>query len=219
MVPIARRFGVRANKIDGISIEGSLTPLANNVLVKVKEVPSATASGIYIPEKAKERPTEGKVVAVGPGRTHPDTAKLLPTTVQVGHSVLYGKYDGTELKYNDETHQMIKDDDILLTYTGNEATVDTVSCVKDQVLIKLPAKEETSKSGIIVSTSSSPTVRPTQGKVVKVGPGKQASNGEVIAPQVRVGDGVRFREYGGSEVKLGGEEYIVVRASDILAKW
>ena len=219
LVPVSKRFVTFANKVDGITIEGNLTPLSNNLLVKVKEAASSTASGLFIPDSAKARPTEGTVVAVGPGRVHPDTAKLLETTVKVGSHVLYGKYDGTELKYNDASHQMIKDDDVLLTYTGSEATLDNVECVKDQVLIQLPPKEEKSQSGIIISTPGSQDKRSTSGIVAKVGPGRHAANGELIQPQVAAGDGVRFREFGGNLVKLGGEEFIVVRSSDILAKW
>jgi chaperonin GroES len=218
IVPV-RRLALRANKIDGITIDGALTPISNNVLIKVKEAASSTSGGLYIPDNAKERPTEGIVVAAGPGRVHPETAKQLAMAVHVGHSVMYGKYDGTELKYNDVNHQMIKDDDILLTYTGPVATLESVQCVKDQVLVRLPPKEESNLSGIIIATPGSSEKRPNHGVVAKVGPGRQAGNGEVMKPQVQTGDGVRFREYGGSMIKLDGQEYIVVRAHDILAKW
>lgn len=217
--PLRRGVFTKANKLDGITIEGNLTPLTNNLLIKVKEIASATSGGLYIPDNAKERPTEGTVIAAGPGRVHPETAVQLHNAVQVGHNVVYGKYDGTELKYNDANHQMIKDDDVLLTYTGPEATLQNVQCVKDQVLVKLPPKEETNTAGIIISTPGSTEKRPNYGTVAKVGPGRQAGNGEVMKPQVAVGDGVRFREYGGNQIKLGGDEYIVVRAYDILAKW
>lgn len=216
---VRRGFLTRANKLDGITIEGNLSPLANNLLIKVKEVASATSGGLYIPDNAKERPTEGTVIAAGPGRVHQETAVQLRNAVQVGHSVVYGKYDGTELKYNDANHQMIKDDDVLLTYTGPEATLENVQCVKDQVLVKLPRKEETNLSGIVISTPGSTEKRPNYGTVAKVGPGREAGNGVVMPPQVAVGDGVRFREYGGNQIKLGGDEFIVVRAYDILAKW
>ena len=75
----------------------------------------------------------GEVIAAGPGRVHPETAILIETAVSIGDKVLYGKYDGTELKYDNEAHQLIKDDDVLLTYHGEEATIDNVECVKDQV--------------------------------------------------------------------------------------
>lgn len=220
IAPNLSRFpGIRVNKVDNIAIDGNLTPLSNNVLVRVKEVASSTSGGLFIPDNAKERPTEGIVIAAGPGRVHPETAVQLAMSVEVGHSVMYGKYDGTELKYNDSPHQLIKDDDVLLTYSGPDATLDSVRCVKDQVLIKLPPKEEKNLAGIIVATPGSAEKRPNHGVVAKVGPGRQAASGEVMPPQVQAGDGVRFREYAGNQLKLGGEEYVVVKACDILAKW
>ncbi|RYG68269.1 co-chaperone GroES, partial [archaeon] len=109
---------LRANKVDGVTIEGNLTPLHNNLLIKVKEAAKSTAGGLILPDNAKERPTEGTVVAAGPGKVHPETAVRLEMSVRVGDNVLYGKYDGTELKYNEAHHQLIKDDDVLLVYQG-----------------------------------------------------------------------------------------------------
>ena len=154
----ARPFGVRftsisaTNKVDGIQINGDLTPLSNNLLIKVREAASATSGGLFIPDNAKERPTEGKCIAAGPGRVHPETGVQLDCPIKVGDGVIYGKYDGTELRYNDINHQLIKDDDVLLKYSGENPTLDTVECIKDQVLIKLPPKEESNSAGIIIST-------------------------------------------------------------------
>jgi len=208
-----------ANKIDGVTIPGDLKPLSNNILVKVKEAVSSTSGGIFIPDNAKEKPTEGKVVAVGGGRVHPETALNLDMAVALGDSVIYGKYDGSELKYNDANHQLIKDDDVLLKYTGDEATIENVQCVKDQVLIKLPAKEESNASGIIITTPGAKDKRSDHGTVVKTGPGRQAGNGKYMTIQVTAGDSVRFRDFAGTELKIQGKEYLVIRAYDILAKW
>jgi len=208
-----------ANVMDGLSIDGDIIPLSNNLLIKVKDVASSTQGGLFIPDNAKERPTEGTVIAAGPGRIHPETGIQLSIAVKVGSNVIYGKYDGTELKYNGFNHQMIKDDDVLLYYPGSEATLENVECVKDQVLIKLPPKEETNLAGIIVTTPGSTEKRPNYGTVAKIGPGRQAGNGAVMPVQVSPGNGVRFREFAGSQIKLGTDEYIVLRTYDILAKW
>jgi len=208
-----------SHKLDAITIEGDLIPISNNVLIKVKEALAATVGGLYIPDNAKERPTEGKVISAGPGRIHPETGVQLDMAVKIGDGVLYGKYDGTELKYDDANHQMIKDDDILLKYSGNEATVKSVECVKDQVLVKLPPKEEANIAGIIIATAGSKEKKPDHGKVVKLGPGRQAGNGKYMQIQVKEGDNVRFRSFAGNEVKLDGQEFLVIRAYDILAKW
>jgi chaperonin GroES len=214
-----RALSLRANKIDGITVEGDLQPLSNNLLIKVKDAAIATTGGLFIPDNAKERPTEGTVVAAGPGRVHPDTALLLDIATKVGDCVIYGKYDGTELKYNDVNHQMIKDDDVLLIYNGKEATFENVRCVKDQVMVKLPPKEEANLSGLIINTPGGSDKRPDTGVVAKVGPGRQAGNGKYLPIQVQPGDGVRFRDFAGSVVKIEGQEYVVIRAYDILAKW
>ena len=220
-----RRLGaatrLSANKLDGITIDGDLQPVANNLLIKVKEALSETKGGLFIPDNAKERPTEGTVMAAGPGRVHPETAVQLDIAVQPGVNVIYGKYDGSELKYNDVAHQLIKDDDVLLTYpVGVEATVANVNCVKDQVLIRLPAKETANLSGIIIATpGEGEKKRADYGTVVKIGPGRQSGSGKVMPIQLKPGDNVRFRDFAGSELKLDGHEHLVIRAYDVLAKW
>ncbi len=83
-------------------------PLKDRVLIKPHEAEVKTASGIYIPESAQEKPQRGTVVAVGSGK------KDEPMTVKVGDVVLYGKYSGTEIKINGEDYLIMKEDDILL---------------------------------------------------------------------------------------------------------
>lgn len=221
-VSLARRGSLlQGNKLDGMEIEGELSPLSNNLLIRVKDIKTATQGGLFIPDNAKERPTEGLIVAAGPGRVHPETALQLDIACTVGQKVLYGQYDGTEMKYNEISHQMIKDDDVLLTYEGEEALLENVEAVKDQVLVRLPPREEANASGLITATpgAEGEAKRPNYGTVAKVGPGRQCGNGERMPIRVATGDSVRFREYGGAQIKLGTDEYIVVRAYDILAKW
>lgn len=206
------------NKLDGIDIDGDLMPMGNSLLIKVKEALSETKGGLFIPDNAKERPTEGTVVANGPGRVHPETALQLDIAVKAGQAVLYGKYDGSELRYNEEEHQLIKDDDVLLAYpAGEEATVANVECVKDQILVAMPVEEAT-EGGLIISNIEKEK-RPDYGQVVKVGPGRQAGNGKYMDPQVKPGDWVKFRDFAGSEVKLDNKNHLVIRNYDILAKW
>lgn len=84
-----------------------IQPLADRVLVEPMAAEEKTASGIYIPETAKEKPQKGKVVAVGPGK------KDEPLTVKTGDTVLYGKYSGSELKLDGNDYLMMREDDIL----------------------------------------------------------------------------------------------------------
>ena len=93
----------------------SLKPLNDRVLVKRLESEERTASGLYIPDTAKEKPSKGEVVAVGPGK-HADDGKLVPMTVKVGDMVLFNKYAGTEVKIDGAEHLVMREDDILAIY-------------------------------------------------------------------------------------------------------
>ena len=84
-----------------------IKPLADRVLVEPLEAETKTASGIIIPDTAKEKPQKGNVVAVGAG------TKENPVSVKVGETVLYGKYSGTELKYEGKDYLIMKESDIL----------------------------------------------------------------------------------------------------------
>ncbi len=87
--------------------ELSIRPLADRVVVEPAAAETKTASGIIIPDSAKEKPQEGIVVAVGTGK------KDEPLTVKVGDKVLYGKYSGTELKLNGKDYLIMRESDIL----------------------------------------------------------------------------------------------------------
>jgi len=89
-----------------------LRPLGDRVLVEPIEREEITASGIYVPETAKERPQEGVVVAVGPGRKD-DDGKVVPMDVKKGDRVLYAKYGGTEVKLEEKKYLILKETDIL----------------------------------------------------------------------------------------------------------
>lgn len=84
-----------------------IKPLADRVLVEPKEAETKTASGLYIPDTAKEKPQEGKVIAAGPGK------KDEPMEVKVGDEVIYGKYSGTEVTVDDVKYLIVKQSDIL----------------------------------------------------------------------------------------------------------
>ena len=89
-----------------------LKPLADRLVVAPTERDEMTASGIYVPETAKEKPQEGKVVAVGPGRKDEDGDRI-PMDVAEGDRVLYAKYAGTEIKLEGEKYLILKESDIL----------------------------------------------------------------------------------------------------------
>ncbi len=89
-----------------------LQPLADRVVVRPIEREEQTKTGIYIPDTAKEKPQEGKVVAVGPGRKSED-GKVIAMDVKVGDIVIYAKYGGTEIKVDDEDLMILRESDIL----------------------------------------------------------------------------------------------------------
>jgi chaperonin GroES len=89
-----------------------IIPLNDRVLVKRTEEVQMTKGGIYIPDTAKEKPIEGKVVAVGSGKVS-DNGERVALTVKAGDRVLFGKYAGTEIKVEGEEHLMMREDDIL----------------------------------------------------------------------------------------------------------
>ena len=83
----------------------------------------------------------------------------------------------------------------------------------DKVLVKRTEEEETTAGGIVLPGSAAE--KPSQGEVIAVGPGKRQDNGELIAPDVEAGDLVIFGQYGGNEVKIDGEEYLILSEGDI----
>ena len=89
-----------------------LTPLEDKIIVKQAEAQTQTASGLYIPDNSKEKPQQGEVLAVGPGRRD-DKGERIPMDVKVGDKVLYSKYGGTEVHYEGEDYLIVGARDIL----------------------------------------------------------------------------------------------------------
>jgi chaperonin GroES len=91
---------------------GKIRPLGDRVLVKRAEAEEKTAGGILLPETAKDKPKEGRVIAIGDGRTL-DTGERSTFTVKVGDTVLFSSYAGTEVKYAGEDYLIMREEDIL----------------------------------------------------------------------------------------------------------
>ncbi|MDE1172013.1 MAG: co-chaperone GroES [Verrucomicrobium sp.] len=92
--------------------EANIRPLGDRVLVKSIEEQEVRKGGIIIPDSAKEKPQEAKVVAVGSGRLD-DSGKRVPIELKKGDKVLISKYGGTEIKVDGETYQILREDDVL----------------------------------------------------------------------------------------------------------
>ena len=89
-----------------------LRPLADRVIVKQTEAEEKTASGIYLPDAAKEKPTKGKVIAAGPGKLD-DKGKHMEVGVRAGDTVYYGKYSGTDIEVDGDKFVILRESDIL----------------------------------------------------------------------------------------------------------
>ena len=89
-----------------------IKPLDDRVLVKPDEAEERTASGIYLPEGAKEKPMTGKIIAVGPGKLT-DDGKRAAMSVKKGDTVIYGKYSGTEVDIEDVEHKILRENELL----------------------------------------------------------------------------------------------------------
>lgn len=91
----------------------SIKPLEDRILVQPLDAEQTTASGLVIPDTAKEKPQEGKVLAVGPGRFDEDGEKRIPMDINVGDVVVYSKYGGTEIKFEGEDYLILSARDVL----------------------------------------------------------------------------------------------------------
>jgi chaperonin GroES len=90
----------------------ALKPLADRIIVKAVEAEEKTAGGILLPDTAKEKPQQGEIIAVGPGKVL-DNGKLSTMDVQVGDKIYYAKYGGTEVKIGSDEYIILRQDDVL----------------------------------------------------------------------------------------------------------
>ncbi|WP_374107427.1 co-chaperone GroES [Nocardioides sp. cx-169] len=98
-------------EVDTVSV--NIKPLEDRIVVKPLDAEQTTASGLVIPDTAKEKPQEGEVVAVGPGRFNEDGDERIPMDISVGDKVIYSKYGGTEVKYGGEEFLILSGRDVL----------------------------------------------------------------------------------------------------------
>jgi len=207
------------NVLEGRKFGGEIKPLSEFILVKIVGKKEASDGGILLTGAAKEEKTRGQVVAVGPGKTHKETGRLIEIPVKPGDGVLYGKYDGTEININGEPHMLIRDNNVMITYSGENLTLDSVDVVRDCVLVQIDDDEQSTAGGLILATSSSDENRPSTGTVMKVGGGTMAGDGTLLPMKVSVGEKVKFMDFAGNEVEIEGEEYSVVKMAEIVAKF
>jgi chaperonin GroES len=106
-------FAARANiLLSGGALIMKIRPLHDRILVKREEEKEVKKGGIIIPDTAKEKPQEGKVIAVGTGKVN-DEGKKVPLDVKAGDKILFGKYSGSEVKLDDEEYLILREEDVL----------------------------------------------------------------------------------------------------------
>jgi len=222
--PVSRtqsaRIQMRASKGVYAAVElpkqySTVKPVADRIFLKLAPQEEYTVGGILLPSSSSSnKPTQGSVVACGPGRT--GEKGLVPIGVKVGDTVSYSKYAGTEVEVKGENFILVKEDDCIGTITGT--AVSTLKPLADRVLIKCQKAEEESSGGVLLAGSSKE--KPLTGVVVAVGPGKMDEESGAIKPiEIAVGAEVMYSKYTGTEFEDADADvtYIVVKEADVLA--
>lgn len=190
----------------------SIKPLADRVLVKVKEAEEKTIGGILLPSSAQTKPQSGEVVAIGEGKTVGKNE--VEISVKPGAQVVYSKYGGTELEFNGSNHLLLKEDDIVGILETDD--IKDLKPLNERVLIKVAEAEEQTAGGLLLTEASKQ--KPSIGTVVAVGRGTLDSEGKRKPLSVSAGDTVMYSKYAGNEFKgKDGSDYIALRASDVMA--
>jgi len=200
-----------------LSVE-SLRPLSSYVLVRPKEAVKETKGGLLLSTKSQEKPIEGEVVSVGAGSVNEETGVRTPVWAQVGKKVMYSKYGAEKVKLGDDEYVLVRDQELLLSYEGEEATLESLKMPPGKLLVRLQEEEGQTEGGLLLSKGAAKPDT-TVGVVVSVSEGVRGKDGEMLPLEVQVGDVVRFRY--GNEVKLevGKAEFRTIDSEDCLAKW
>ncbi|XP_072986896.1 20 kDa chaperonin, chloroplastic-like [Typha latifolia] len=190
----------------------SIKPLGDRVLVKIKSSEEKTTGGIFLPSTAQSKPQGGEVVAIGEGRTI--GKNKVEIGVQTGTQIVYSKYSGTELEFGGSNHLILKEDDIVGILETDD--VKDLKPLNDRVLLKIAEAEEKTAGGLLLTEATKE--KPSFGTVIAIGPGPLDEQGSRKPLPVTPGNTVLHSKYAGNEFKSSdGTDYIVLRASDIMA--
>lgn len=173
--------------LDGAQISGPLQPVGHNILVHNAKAAEKTIGGLILSSDAKEQPTYGEAVAVGPGRYFP-AGGMIPMQVKEGNTVLFAKYGGTTVKYDGEKHTIVTQDDILCVLKDGKYEAGAVEPIHDRLMIRIDKAASELESGILLSSGGAD--KPTTGTVAAVGTGRVMENGEIEPMPVGIGDKV-----------------------------
>mmetsp|Transcript_43194 Transcript_43194/g.78572 ORF Transcript_43194/g.78572 Transcript_43194/m.78572 type:complete len:378 (+) Transcript_43194:59-1192(+) len=205
-----------AQAASSVSVPGEVVPLGNHLLIKSKEASDASTGGILLTKK--EKPKEGEVMAVGAGEPDEITGAVVPVSVEPGSNVLYSRYGGVDLDCAGVEHALVRDDDVLLSYSGNEPTLENSKVPRGRVLVQVPKAQGESAGGLLLAKGAAKDAM-RLGEVVLVGEGELLKDGSSKPTEVAKGEMVKFRY--GVEVKLAdpdgdGMDHMLIRDDDIL---
>jgi len=191
----------------------SLKPLGDRVLVKLGVAEEKTMGGILLPSSAQTKPQGGEIVAVGGGRTIGD--KKVEVSIPTGSQVVYSKYAGTEVEFNNSKHLIMKEDDIIGILESDD--VKDMKPLSNRVLIKVAEASDKTDGGLILTETTKE--KPSIGTVVAVGPGALDEEGNRQPLSVSAGSTVLYSKYAGGEFKgVDGTNFIVLKSSDVIAE-
>lgn len=215
--PRAATSSISACQLNNFMLDAPLSPLNNQALIKLSKVEDKTEGGLFLGSSQAEKPKEGVVVSAGPGSVIPETGKLVPNPLKVGALVLLSEYSGEKVDYNGDKHVFVDADAVLGWCDGEVLTPDNFNPIQDSVLLKVAEAAKETTSGIALALDNNDDSY--QGQAVAVGAGKVSMQGEAIPPSISVGDNVLYAKGRGIDTTLEGKKYVVVSASDCLAKW
>ena len=159
-------------------------------MIKMRKADDKTTGGLFVPTGEVAVPKEGSVVLAGPGRTNPQNGDMMECPVKVGDLVLLSEYTGEKIDYNNEQHIFCDADSLLGSFSGGSPTADAFNPLGDLIMVEMAEQETSTTTGIALAGLEEE--ESNSGKVVKVGPGRYAANGKLVAPTVTPGESVMF---------------------------
>jgi chaperonin GroES len=190
----------------------AVKPLGDRVLVKIKTVEETSVGGILLPPSAQSKPQSGEVVAIGEGRTV--GKNQVDISLKTGTQVVYSKYAGTELEFNDSNNLILKEDDIVGILETDD--IKDLKPLNDRVFIKVAEAEMKTSGGLFLTEANKE--KPSVGTVIAVGPGSLDEEGKRKPLSVSPGNTVLYSKYAGNDFKgTDGTNYIALRVSDVMA--
>jgi len=204
-------------QLNNFMLDGPLTPLNNQVMVKLSKVDEKTTGGLFLGSAATEKPKEGVVIAAGPGYTHPETGKLIPNPLKEGMLVLLADFTGEKVDYNGDKHIFVDADNVLGYCETPTMQLSAFTPTLDKLLLAVQEAAKETTTGIALALDEDEDNN--QGEVVAVGAGKMNSQAEALSPLIAVGENVLYAKGMGLETTIDSKKYLIVSAADCLAKW